>query len=490
MATLSLWKNFSKRKNSTKQPTGAADYSSSSVYLKDGTSLEQPVFIINSDDFTYNYAQFEGIYYFVDDIVSIKKSLIEVHCSKDHLATYKAAIQASSQFVLYYTHTNTEISDKRLSTKTTKNIAIETGSFDVLGNGTGSNYAVIVNTIGEGACDSYALSQASARTLLSDLDNWFDNTGSYATGGSDIETDLNDPVFSWLSVEDSIKSFLQETLFFWKQWFATGKVADNLRSAYVLPLPVSAISGNPDNVRLGQYKSGTTGTRVYDRIFSDGCDVSIPWQSMTDWRRNSPYMELYLYIPYVGLIALSASDLIGDTSIHVSVSIDVTCGDAIFTVYTGTNRFIGQYTANMGAPFAIGSSNTPITSQVNTLVGASVAGAAAIASGGTTAALAAFTGGTLSLANDIGGQPSCIGSNMGGAVLGLTDQVVCYSVFHDTTVTPSSVSAVKGTPFNGVMSLSGISGYVQTAGASVDMPAFGNDKDIVNNYLNGGIYIE
>ena len=57
MATLELWKNFEKRKNSTKQPTGAAD-ASKSVTLKDGTSIEQPVFIIQTNDFTYNYAKF------------------------------------------------------------------------------------------------------------------------------------------------------------------------------------------------------------------------------------------------------------------------------------------------------------------------------------------------------------------------------------------------------------------------------------------------
>lgn len=487
MPTLNLWKNFQKRKNSTKQPSGTAD-ASLTAYLKDGTSLSQPVFVIQSNEFEYNYAQFEGIYYYIDDIVSLKNNLIEIHASKDVLATYKSYIQASSAYVLYYTHNNTEISDKRLSAKTTKSISIQTGSFDTLGNGTGTNYAVILNTIGLEACDSYAVSQANARTILSDLDNWF-NDDDYANGGSGIQTDLDDPGFSWASIEDSIKSFLQETLFFWRQWFASGKVSDNLRSAYVLPLPVSAISGNTHHVQLGQYKSDVEGTRVYDRIFSDGASVTIPWQA-TDWRRNAPYHEIYLYIPYVGLISLSPSDLIGDTTINVSVSIDVTCGDAIFTVYTGSNRFIGQYTANMAAPFAIGTSNVPITSQVNTLVGATIAGAAAIATGGSAAIMAAMTGGTLSLANDISGLPSCIGSNMGGAVLGLTDQIVCYTVFHDTTVTPSSVSAIKGTPYNGVLALSGVSGYVQTSGASVDMPAFGNDKDIVNSYLNGGIYIE
>lgn len=482
MATATAWAGFSKRKNSTKQPSATG--TSITLTLKDDTSIMQPIFVFGGNYFTYNYIQFAGRYYYVDDVVSLHNGLVEVHCNVDLLATYKAAIQASSQYVLYYTHNNTEICDKRLATKTTKTLDINTGSFDILGNGTGTNYAVIVNTIGDGSCDSYAISQSDARTLLSNLDNWFNDDDD-----SGMVTDLDDGIFDWSDVESSIKSFLQETLFFWKQWFATGKVSDNLRSAYILPLPISAISGNSHHVHLGQYTSDVEGIRVYDRIFSDGTSVTIPWQA-SDWRRNSPYHGIYLYIPYVGLINLSASDLVGDTTLNISVSIDVTCGDAIFTVYTGTNRFIGQYTANMAAPFAIGTSNVPITGQINTVVGATIAGAAAIASGGGAAVLAAMTGGTLSLANDIAGQPSCIGSNMGGAVLGLTDQVVCYTVFHDTTVSPGSVSAVKGTPYNGVMSLSGVSGYVQTAGASVEVAGYGNEKDMINNYLNGGIYIE
>ena len=486
MATIYAWTGFSKRKNSTKQPASAG--TAITVTLKDDTSMLQPSFVLAGDNFTYNYIQFAGRYYYVNDVVSLHNGLCEIQCDIDVLATYKAAIQASSNYVLYYTHNNTEICDKRLSTKTTKTLDIATGSFDTLGNGTGTNYAVILNTVGLESCDSYAVNQSDARTILSDLDNWFEDD-DYSQGGSGIQTDTDDPGFSWASVEDSLKSWMDETIFFWRQWFSTGKVSDNLRSAYVLPLPVSAISGNSHHIQLGQYKSGVTGTRVYDRIFSDGTSVTIPWQA-SDWRRNAPYHEIYLYIPYVGLIPLSPSDLIGDNTINVSVSIDVTCGDAVFTVYTGTNRFIGQYTANMAAPFAVGTSNVPITQQVNTLIGASIAGAAAIASGGGAAVLAAMTGGTLSLANDISGMPTCVGSNMGGAVLGLTDQVVCYTVFHDTTVTPSSVSAVKGTPYNGVMSLSGVSGYVQTAGASVEVAGYGNEKDMINNYLNGGLYIE
>ena len=487
MATAKIY-SFSTRHDSTATPTGGT---SVDVLLKGGCDILTPVFTLNYSGIpTFNFMSFEGRYYFVTGIRSVRQDLWEVSAKVAVMASWKSAIQASSPYVLYYTHNNTEITDRRLSTKTSKSLKINTGSFDTLGNGTGSNYAVIVNTIGEGACDSYALTQADARALLSNVDNWYLNQNE-----SGIQNNLDDSIFSWASVEQAIKSFLQETLFFWKQWFATGKISDNLRSAYVLPLPVSAISGSSHHVMLGQYESQTSGIRVYDRIFSDGCDVNIPWPesngvTVNDWRRNGPYTELYIYIPYVGLISLSASDLIGETSIHVSVSIDVTCGDAIFSLYTGTNRYIGQYTANMAAPFAIGSSNAPITAQINTMVGASIAGAAAIASGGSAATLAAFTGGALSLANDISGHPTCIGSNMGGAILGVTDQVVCYSVFHDTSVQPSSVSAEKGTPYNGVLALSAISGYVQTSGASIAGTMTDTEREEINNIMDGGFYLE
>lgn len=482
MATANYY-SFSKRRNSTAQPTGTG--TQIDVTLKGGCDLLAPIFVLNMSSIpSFNYISFQGRYYFVTGIKSVRQDLWEISCEVDVLASWKTYIQAAHPYVLFYTHSNTEICDRRLSTKTTKTTQINTGAFDILGNGSGSNYAVIVNTIGEGACDSYAMSQSDARTLLSNLDYWFDE---YDESG--MVTDLDDGIFDWSDVPAAIKSFLQETLFFWKQWFATGKVADNLRSAYVLPLPVAAISGNTHHVHLGQYTSEVEATRVYDRIFSDGASVTIPWQA-SDWRRNAPYHELYLYIPYVGLITLSPSDLMGDTTINVSVSIDVTCGDAVFSVYTGSNRFIGQYTANMAAPFAIGSSNTPVTSQINTVVGAGIATAAAIASGGSAAVLGAMTGGALSLANDISGQPSCIGSNMGGAVLGLTDNIVCYSIFHDTTVSPSSISAEKGTPYNATLSLANISGYVQTAGASIAGNMTKTEQDQINELMDGGIYIE
>ena len=46
---IKVWSNFSKRKNSTKQPTGG---STITVTLKDQCSILSPVFILSTLDFT------------------------------------------------------------------------------------------------------------------------------------------------------------------------------------------------------------------------------------------------------------------------------------------------------------------------------------------------------------------------------------------------------------------------------------------------------
>lgn len=467
--TIKLWKNFSKRKNSTKVPTSAAD-ADRTAYLKEGTSLQAPIFIINSNEFEYNYAKFEGIYYFIDDIVSLKNGLIEIHCSRDLLATYKSEIQASSAYVLYYSHSNTEIADKRLSLKTTQTTQVETASFGFLG----TSHCYVLTVIGQEHTDAYVLTQSQIEGLFGqDYRDVFDAsinslTPVSGTGFADTLADFA----RWLS--DFLKSAAGA-------WSYTGSVAENIKSCKILPTTAGSIGGTPGvSIYIGAIDTLVSGFKITSRTFSDTATVNIPWQA-SDWRRLEPYHEIFLYIPALGLISLSPSDLIGKTQLVVKCSMDVLSGDAIFEVKADAHVVYYGCT-NLATDYAIGSSQTNPSQIGNALVGAI---------GAATGNPLAATAGLIGFANDIKPNPICIGSNAGGAILGINaDKIACYTIFHDTTVSPSSVSAVKGTPYNGVMSLSGISGYVQTAGASVNMPAFGNDKDIVNNYLDGGIYIE
>ena len=482
MATLNVWNNFSKRKNSTKRPAGSADLSLD-VKLKEETSLANPVFIVSGDRFTGNYAQYAGMYYFIDDVVSLHNGLCELHCSKDVLATYKANIQAASLYVLYYSHNNTEITDHRLSTKTTQVTQSANGAFTSFGAG----FTTVLFAVGKDHIAAYKLGMTDIKRLIST--EFFDR----------IDQDIgNVPAIDTSSVENAISDagrFIVDLLKT-AALSATyvGKIADCVRNVYILPIDPATWGGSLQDVYLGKnttLDSLNNPIQGYElgpleRTLHDSASVQIPWQA-SDWRRNAPYHEIYLYIPCIGLTTISPSDVIGETTIYVDMSLDKISGDVIFNVGTGS-KVIAQYTTNVAVNYPVGSSNIDPAKVVN-----SIGNAAADIAGSGNIIQSAISAG-LGLANAISPQPMSIGSNGGGAFLGLVgytgNKVYCFTVFHDTTVSPGSVSAVKGTPYNGVMSLSGVSGYVQTAGASVDLPGFGPDKDQVNSFLDGGIYIE
>ena len=64
------------------------------------------------------------------------------------------------------------------------------------------------------------------------------------------------------------------------------------------------------------------------------------------------------------------------------------------------------------------------------------------------------------------------------------------TIFHDTVVSPDSVSAFMGTPAMAVKSLSGLSGYVETRLFSVSGTMLENERIEINRFMDGGVYIE
>lgn len=483
MASITAYSGFSKRKNSTKRPTGTG--TSISATFKEDVSLSQPIFIVTGDHFDYNYIVYGGRYYFVDDVVSLRNNLCEIHCNIDVLATYKSEIQASSQFVLYYSHANTEIVDARLSTKTSISLDSSTQTFNNLGSGE----SYMLTAIGKDRTSIFACDK-------SDIDELFDDTilQTVQDGWDDMVDDVDDAVDAITvgSVEDMLRALFKCWLEFIKtQSEVTGSVlfCDDaqkfVKNCFVLPISKANIGGSLHTVRLGKWAANADGNTGFSRICHDSATLSIPWQA-TDWRRNEPYHEIYLYIPYIGMINIPASEVIGVTNITVNVAIDTYSGVTSFVVNASNGAVLGQYSTNIAAPYAVGSSNINLTASGAQIV----ASAASIATGVATGNVGAISMGALGIVNSIKPFDASISSNGGAAGMGLGNTVKCFTIFHDTTVSPSSVSAIKGTPYNGVMSLSGVSGYVQTSGASVDIAGYGNEKDLVNNYLNGGIYIE
>ena len=132
------------------------------------------------------------------------------------------------------------------------------------------------------------------------------------------------------------------------------------------------------------------------------------------------------------------------------------------------------------------------TVQGTAMIGATIAGAAIIATGGSAGAMAAKIGGA-AVAGIIGGNTpavSCVSGGGGGAAIGLRKRCYIFEVTHDTTVSPDSVSASIGTPAMAQKTLGSLSGYVQTRAASVSAPMYGDVIGECNSLLDGGVFIE
>ena len=480
MATARFY-SFSKRDNSTAAPDPASGVQVG-VMLKDGTSLLNPVLLLNYNDVpAWSMFDFEGRFYKVTDVRSVRQNLWEIAGAVDVLASWKSNILAASAFVAYDTTSNTEIVDRRLSIKTSMFKYENVGrAFDMLGTG----FSVVLNVVGETACATYILPLSAATTLLSDmLTDWAD--------GLMPDVDPDDPPGDWLSkIADSITTGF-------KQLISSGSAADCIRSAYIIPIDYSKFETNfvLEDIQLGSYNTHIQAKRRTSRGIQDTSAVNIPWLA-SGWRRNSPYHEIYLYIPMVGNISYPPSSLMGVSTLYIDVSIDETAGDALFTVAVGpitegsATFVIGQYSTNIAANFAIGSSNiTPRQIATSVAAAGGVVGASVLTGGA--AAVAAGTAGITGEFNSVTPLPSCIGGAGGGAILALFGYTPrCMAIFRDTIVTPDSVSAIIGTPTNAVKSLAGLTGYVETRNFSVSGAMTDRERADINRLMDGGVYIE
>lgn len=464
----------SKRRNSTFRPTLTT---SVNVLLKDGTSDTAPQFLLAAESAPdVNYAKWGSRYYFVESIIYERNNLYTIICSLDVLATYKDNIASTTAFVAYDTSGNTELVDNRLSVKTTASVS-NSGrvDFETLGSGA----CIIVTLTGRNTSAAYAMDVTTASSLLNSITNWLDQANVLPIP----------PVQTFPDVMSAIQVLCENLVKVGRQLIATGRAPQSIQSAVAVPYPVGEVFGSSQRVYLGDYDTGISATRVrLTASISDEAAVSIPWQA-TDWRRNAPYHEIYLYIPYVGVVQLSPSDLIGVNEIWVQAQTHCISGDTIIRVNAAGNVLM-HFSVKLATPYAIGSSNvTPMQGAMSVL--SAIGGAAAVAGSGGAAAVAAGSGAIAGIMNNMQPTLSTIGGAVGGAsILGTLAFAQIITIYHDTNVEPSSVSGAIGTPTMAAKSLGSVSGYCECRCASVSAPAERAVLDQINGYLNSGFFME
>lgn len=483
MAMTAKFYTFDKRRNSTKTPDIAGiDSEDLSIVIKSPTSYRNPTLHVKreAEGFGFNYMDWSGWLYWIDDVVSVGDDRYEIRCSMDVLGTLRPWIMTCSAFVMYDTTANTEIPDTRLSTKTVRGFKSASSQFMSIGQISDPSAAiVVVGVTGKDGVSFFAMSQTMAQSLLTDVnDIELPNLFPSAPTGGTVESYLQ-------FAADELGTFCARVL-------GCSSAASAITSAIQIPVTLGAAHGNTQEIYLGTFPTGKRAMELDRRVYVDTLTISIPW-TFSDWRRRSPYTALYLYCPFFGMVALPTEELIGESSITIEATLDLPTGETLFEVFgTTTNHYIGTYSANLGGYYTVGAGGVSFGRQITTAIGATVAGAAIIASGGSAAAMAAKIGGA-AVAGVIGGNTpnvSSISGGGGGASTGLRKLSYIFEVTHDTTVLPDSVSASIGTPAMAQKTIGGLSGYVQTRAASVSAPMYGDVIAECNSLLDGGVFIE
>lgn len=478
--------NVSKRKNSTLQPTLTASFD---VLLKTPTSIHTPTFTISASTFDYNYLKWGDRYYFVTDVVSRNNNLWEVSAVVDVLATYKAEILASTQYVAYSSNVSSNwLVDTRIPLLKSATVSRAATSLNFLFTDGGF---YVLSAIGDGdGCQTWVTDISNIKKMINNISQWKDTVGNtiksalpYASPQTDMQAYQN----------------LTEAI------IGTGVVGNAytdapncIRSCIWVPFFMSFfIAGSGNTIKLGAFDTGATAYECITGPVSRTASVTIPWQ-YSDWRRTV-CEDVYLYLPLVGMVSIPSDEIVNETSLNIEWSATATDGCIAYRITAG-NQVVGTYGANCAVNYPIGISQQASAGEIaqtafeglqRTVTSGlhaahPLAGAASKADFAFTAIDSVYD--TINTA--MTRHNTCIGGIGGGAGCGLSLDAECFTVAHPTVINPSDMVATMGAPTMKPLPLSTLTGYCECVNAHVAAKAESQELDAIDTFLNSGFYIE
>ena len=493
---------FAKRKNSTLRPTNAQlnSFVDISVLFKNPSSLDNPTLTLKyttSDDFEYNYAVYtndNGItnYYFVRDKICRNNDLWEVSLTLDSLATHKSEVLATTAYILYDANSNTQIPDNRLPMKTSKTISSSSVDCPFVPDG---GCFILSLTGAHNSTGVYKVDSLELAALIDDLNDVTDNIFDFTIDNPPTTPTApsgSTNVYEWVEYVGDMVEYAALMLKYWfhigvtpvSQIFGSGNIPENIRECRFIPFN-RGTTGGPIPIYLGTFKTKSSLGKLATETVVEAVSVTIPWQA-TDYRRRSPYTELYIYLPYIGMIRLSPENLIGQNSINVQYALGMRDGSFICTLRTGSGdntEVIGQYSANVAASVPVGFSNINIPRAAQSVIAAAANIASKNVSGVGMAAL--------NFADSITPNYSSVGGLDGVAAIATLQKITCYSIFHDTIAAPNLDLATIGAPTMCSQLISSLpNGFIQCNEAHVSADADIAILDELDSFLNSGFYKE
>lgn len=454
---ITVYSGFSKRRNSTKQPTGGR---SITCTLKHPTSVIHPVFLIQNFDLSDNYLEWNNRFYFIDDIVVENNNMASYHCSVDALASWKTAISGLSEFVARSASSfDGKLIDSLYPAKA--GVTVDRVNFNTLNasvasfrvSGGGGYYIVGVYSAGggTGAITYYILSPSEFSQVVSYMlsDVWLD----------DSETDIT------IATQKQLINPMQY-----------------IASCFWYPFDGLSGVGSGDMFSFGFWQTnvGAKMLDVSDRKFILNDYVTAPAHPESGTRgkylSDSPYTRRTITCWGFGQIPIDPSGLVDVNTLSVQIDVDLFTGAGTMQIIAGLD-LIGTYHAQLGVPIQLAQLSQDIQNSL-------VSGLGAIGSALTLNALGAVSGVFDSIESWI---PKM---NVSGSTGSAVDYMFTPNLESEFKIQAPMDAVHNGRPLCQQTTIGSLSGYIKTENADVDLPCTQEERDQIAGYMDGGFYFE
>lgn len=440
--------HFSKRKNSTKRPTGQG--TNAPCLLKSNTTFQNPVFKLKlslDSALQYNYLQWADHYYFINSTTSLNNDMIEISASEDVLATYRTEISNYTCFI--------ERSAKQ-TTLANDSMYIPTNDWVSQSTIVGQPINIFVN----GYARNYLMRTISVEGI-----------NTYYVTGSQLD-ELMEFMYTYGSIPDVIESALTRLFFNPFQYIVDLKW---------LPFRLSSFLNIADTIKLGYWSSNIAAALINDATCTFSYDLSLgnPLYADSDFRYYNPAFSKYsVKLPFVGVIPVNPTKT-HKGQLKATYNFDAVSGMADVWLTSGSDEY-AHFQCQLAVPVQIGYTTTNIGQFTTSLIDTATSAVTMNPIKATTSIVDAFQSVTAPEPNMVGtvGNISSILNNMDA-------NSICYAC---TSIDPDGTSEgyIDGT----VRSISALSGFVKCRNASIQIAGFEGDQEQVNSYLNNGFYFE
>ena len=465
--TVTLY-TFSKRENSTAQPSTGTDFY---CVLKQPTSIINPTLEISASDITgYNYAYIAafGRYYFMKDITSVANNLWQITLEVDPMATYKTQIGNSSEYILRSESSyDGDIVDSLYPTKGIIHRYANMSSNEPFSN---TDIGYIIGSINNettnkfGAVQYYLTDSANLGALM-----------EYLLGVNlDSSTDLESLIVN-LSVE--IQNGIAKALSNPTQY-----IVDSYAVPYASKLDVDTSS----SIKTGYWITPAAGAPLLNnysfQIDSGTIDLGEHPQAATrgNYLNGAPFTRHWLCLGPFGMYPLDANQFINIHQVEYNVS-----GDQFGNVRCDLScqgARIDRLYANVKCPFPLAQVSVDAMGALQNAVSAAAQVQAYYADDGSQEGVA---NGVLSFAKSL--LPQVQRSGAQGTMSGIFGHFIavteCYEVVDDDL-------SQRGRPLCQRKTINTLNGYILVSDPDVSIPGTAEENAKIKQFMSTGFFYE